>query len=663
VQGRARARQRIAPSLGRLTRRIAGAVALGALAVSLVGAAPPEPTAAVSNRQSPASPVSSATYHPMTPVRLLDTRSGNGLSVRLVANTPATFQIGGRGGVPDGAAAVTGNLTVVDPSFAWAVYLGPSPVAYPTTSALNFVAGDVKTNGVTVALGSAGSLSATYMSTPGNTTDLVFDVTGYFTGDQSGASYHPVAPVRLLDSRSNNGLSGRLVANTPATFQIGGRGGVPEGATAVTGNLTVVDPSFAWAVYLGPDPVPSPGTSTLNFARGEVKANGVTVALGSGGSLSATYMSTPGNTTDLVFDVTGYYTADDSGAVYIPVAPARLLDSRADVGLTRKLVANTPATFQIGGRGGIPTSATAVTGNLTVVNPSFAWAVYLGPSPVAYPTTSALNFVAGDVKANGVTVALGSGGTLSATYMSLPGNTTDLVFDVTGYYLGKSNSQPAWAFDLFSPAAERWQDPDMVACTAAAAQSMLNTVAAEGPDGGLVWRSTTDYSTQESIMAFERNNMTMLTSSAGTDPHGWRNALNYYGWGSLTAGVYRDSAYGSFDAASKAAVAALATYHKPVGILAHAGGHAEFITGYEVTGDDPSTGSMDFEIVGVDLTDPLAANARRDSWITAASWQSGGVWVQFGRYLETDSPYRDPIDGQTGYAEWYGNWVLIDPIK
>jgi hypothetical protein len=33
-----------------------------------------------------------------------------------------------------------------------------------------------------------------------------------------------------------------------------------------------------------------------------------------------------------------------------------------------------------------------------------------------------------------VTVALGSGGTLSATYISYSGNTTDLIFDATGYY-------------------------------------------------------------------------------------------------------------------------------------------------------------------------------------------------------------------------------------
>jgi hypothetical protein len=32
-------------------------------------------------------------------------------------------------------------------------------------------------------------------------------------------------------------------------------------------------------------------------------------------------------------------------------------------------------------------------------------------------------------------VALGSGGTLAATYISSPGQTTSLVFDVTGYFV------------------------------------------------------------------------------------------------------------------------------------------------------------------------------------------------------------------------------------
>jgi hypothetical protein len=374
------------------------------------------------------------TFVPLTPARLLDTRSGNGLSGAFTANTPRTFQVRGRGGVPEAAMAVTGNVTVTNPTASFAVYVGAVPLASPATSTVNFGPGAIVSNGLTVGLGAGGTLSATYMALPGNTTDLVFDVTGYFVADTSGATYHAVAPSRLLDTRVGNGLSGPLLANTPATFQVTGRGGIPSNATAVTGNLTVVDSTFSWAIYVGPDPLASPTSSTINFNAGDVKANGLTVALSTTGSLSATYLSFAGNTTDLVFDVTGYYTADTSGDNYIPMAPARLLDTRVANGLSGKLSANVPGTFQVSGRGGVPSSATAVTGNVTVVNSTYAWAVFVGPVATPSPSSSTINFNTGNVIANGLTVALGPGGTLSATYVSIAGNTTDLIFDVTGYF-------------------------------------------------------------------------------------------------------------------------------------------------------------------------------------------------------------------------------------
>ena len=220
-----------------------------------------------------------------------------------------------------------------------------------------------------------------------------------------------------------------------------------------------------------------------------------------------------------------------------------------------------------------------------------------------------------------------------------------------------------WTFNLYDPRAERWQDPDLTACTAASLQSMLNTVAFTGSDPTLLWQPNNSYAKQESILAYERAHMTMRKSSAGSDPHGWRNALNYYGWGSIDAGVYRDAAYGSFDGAAKAAVSAIALTHKPVGILAHSGGHAEFITGYQVTGADPATGSSAFTVVSVDLTDPLRSDGHRDTTVTYAQWRSGGAWVRFSQYLQTDSPYVDPIDGQVGRTEWYGKWVIVEPVK
>jgi hypothetical protein len=375
------------------------------------------------------------TYHPIAPVRVLDTRGANGLSGRFVANTPRTFAVAGRDGIPAEATSVTGNLTVTDETSGWAFYLGPDPVAHPSSSTVNFTKGATVANGLTVALSGTGTLSATYLSGAGNRADLVFDVTGYFTADSSGDTYHPVDPVRLLDTRSDNGLSGKFHANTARVFTIAGRGTVPSNATAITANVTAVNETSSWAVYVGPDPIDHPTTSTVNFSGQQVQANSLVVALSDTGTLSATYMSKSGNTTDLVLDVTGYFTDDATGARFVPIAPVRLLDTRSGNGLSGKLSANSPRTFQLTGRANVLASATAITGNVTVTGQNGGWAVYIGPEPVSHPGSSTLNFVVGDVKANGVNLALGSTGTVSATFIGSSGKTTNLILDVTGYFV------------------------------------------------------------------------------------------------------------------------------------------------------------------------------------------------------------------------------------
>jgi hypothetical protein len=88
-----------------------------------------------------------------------------------------------------------------------------------------------------------------------------------------------------------------------------GHGGVPAGATAVTGNLTVTGQSSLGYLYIGPNATNNPTSSTLNFPLNDDRANGVTVALSSAGALSVTYAApTLGPTTNVVFDVTGYFT-------------------------------------------------------------------------------------------------------------------------------------------------------------------------------------------------------------------------------------------------------------------------------------------------------------------------------------------------------------------
>jgi len=154
-----------------------------------------------------------------------------------------------------------------------------------------------------------------------------------------------------------------------------------------------------------------------------------------------------------------------------------------------------------------------------------------------------------------------------------------------------------------------YQDPYYTACTAASVMHMLNTIAYRGTGGhGFRWKPYTVKKSSNpdqlrdmtSILAFERRNDTLRSSTSGSDAHGWRNALNYYGWGSsamTNASIrpYEDRAYSTYRSAMKAAVRAIARLGMPVGVLAWAGGHAQVITGYVVTGADPKV-SSDFTV-------------------------------------------------------------------
>jgi len=121
-----------------------------------------------------------ATYHALTPTRILDTRDGTGLWGAFSSHVARTFGVTGHGGVPSNATAVTGNLTVTQQTSLGYLYIGPTAMNNPTSSTLNFPLGDDRANGVTVALSGTGTLSVTYASTTGSTAQVIFDVTGYF---------------------------------------------------------------------------------------------------------------------------------------------------------------------------------------------------------------------------------------------------------------------------------------------------------------------------------------------------------------------------------------------------------------------------------------------------------------------------------------------------
>ena len=85
-----------------------------------------------------------------------------------------------------------------------------------------------------------------------------------------GTRYNPLnPPVRVLDTRFANGLSGPFVSGTPRTFVVAGANGIPSDAVAITGNLTVTGQTGAGYVSLTPTPTSNPLSSTLNFPLGD----------------------------------------------------------------------------------------------------------------------------------------------------------------------------------------------------------------------------------------------------------------------------------------------------------------------------------------------------------------------------------------------------------
>ncbi len=374
------------------------------------------------------------TFVAVSPVRVLDSRFGTGLSGAFTAGVPRTWQVAGIADVPADAVAVTGNVTVTAQTGAGWVTVSPTPSPNASPSTVNVPVGDERANNVTIALGSGGSLSAVYAAAPGRTSQLIFDVTGYFVASNAGATYRPLAPVRSLDTRVGNGLTGTFATDVPRTWQVAGQNGIPAGAVAVTGNVTVTEQTSRGWVAVTPDPVGSPATSTLNFPAADTRANGLTVALGSGGMLSAVYHGSSGASTHLVFDVTGYYMADLAGARFVPLVPGRVLDSRVITGLAGPFVSGTPRVLTVVPGSAVPLTAAAITGNLTVVNARSAGWVSMTKLPTASPGTSTLNFPIADTRANGITGPLSSSGTVALIFVGTSASTTDLILDVTGYF-------------------------------------------------------------------------------------------------------------------------------------------------------------------------------------------------------------------------------------
>ena len=233
-----------------------------------------------------------AVYVPLAPSRVLDTRSGNGLGGPLTNHVPQTLQVADRFpsdpavNVPASALAITGNLTVTASTSGGYVALTPVQVAYPGTSTINFTSGQTLANGVTVPLGSGGTISFTFVGTPGAYVHVILDISGYFVAGSGGSgATGPTGPTGAVGATGPQGLTGATgpAGPTGATGLTGATGPAgPTGTTGLTGATGPAGPTGDAGTTGATGPTGPPG------AKGDTGTTGATGPTGPTGDTGPT---------------------------------------------------------------------------------------------------------------------------------------------------------------------------------------------------------------------------------------------------------------------------------------------------------------------------------------------------------------------------------------
>lgn len=384
-------------------------------------------------------------FQGLTPARLLDTRSGAGISTidgqflgggQVGAGGTLNLTVTDRGGVPaSGVSAVALNVTATEGTLPSFITVYPTGSGRPTASNLNTSANQTIANMVIVPVGTNGQVSLFNLA--GNV-HLVADVLGYFpTGSVTGLN-----PARLMDTRAGTSTVdgqfagiGAVGAGGTTNLTVLNRGGVPSsGVGAVALNVTATEGTSSSFVTVYPAGATRPTASNLNTVANQTVPNMVIVPVGTGGQISL--FNQAGNT-HLIVDVLAWFPS--ATASITGVTPARLLETRSGLS-TIDNAFNATGSLPTGGtqsvtvinRGGVPASGVAAVAlNVTATGGSSSGYLTVWPKGQSRPTASNLNFVANQTVPNMVIVPVGSDGQVSIYNFA---GSTDVIVDVLAWF-------------------------------------------------------------------------------------------------------------------------------------------------------------------------------------------------------------------------------------
>ena len=369
------------------------------------------PAAAVAAPAAAAAATGSG-FTPITPKRVLDTRTGAG-----PVGAGQTVTVDLSTAVPATATAVIINITATAPTSSTFVTAYASGTARPVASNLNLAAGETRANLATVAIGADRKI---VLYNKNGSTQLIADLTGHYAPEAPNTFVTQHAE-RMLDTRVDfeGRPAGRVGPGSVTTLDLTHR--VPPTATAVTLNLTAAGSTTSTFVTAYPAGTTRPVSSNVNAMAGASTANQVVVALRADKKLN---LYNKNGSAHLVVDLTGYY-SPGLGGLFTPVAPRRVLDTRVGppVGAGDRVSAGV-ATL-------VPTSTVGVVMNLTGTQPTAntfasAWVPFTD-----LPDAPTLNLAAGQTAANLMTVGLDDSGAVSVYTKA---GTVHLIADLFGYF-------------------------------------------------------------------------------------------------------------------------------------------------------------------------------------------------------------------------------------
>ena len=356
------------------------------------------------------------------PHRLADTRSEPCGCVRVDEFT-MRVEVAGRFDIPDEITAAAVTVTATNVAADGFVTASPAGSAVPTTSTLNPRARTDLANSAIVVVGDDGAIDVRSTLRIDTAVDLIVDVTGVFVPDNSARAgrFVPVAPTRISDSRTPGAPATGVAPGTSIVLPL--PSGVAADARAIAINVTTVGGLRAGFLSVRPAGPVSTTTSFMNpDGTGRPRAASVIVPVSPDGFVITT---TAGG--HVIVDLVGWFTGasapDSDDGLFVPIAPTRLVDSRA----------NAPRLWPNGTRElDIDYDAAAIATNVTIDRTDDSGFVTAYPAGTPLPTASTINaFGVNDTVANFAITPISNRG---SAYYSDRG--TDLIVDVTGYFTG-----------------------------------------------------------------------------------------------------------------------------------------------------------------------------------------------------------------------------------